>query len=161
MEETQRLKKIIETLNSIYLTLIPKKDHPNSFNDLRCINLSNLLYKFVSNIIEERMNPFLGNFIMEEQISFFPDRKIIDVVGVVHECLHSVKFHKNNDFFLKVDLLKAYDKVDWSYLSLILVQIGLTPDIVDWIMSCMSTTRFFVLINGVPSSSFKGSRGIR
>ena len=65
-----------------------------------------------------------------------------------------------NDLFLKLDLLKAYDKVDCSYLSLILVQIGLTHNIVDWIMSCVSTTRFFVLINGVPSPSFKGSRGI-
>ena len=50
--------------------------------------------------------------------------------------------------------------MNWSYLRLILFQIGLSPDIVKWIMSCVSSSRFVVLINGVPLAFFKGNRGI-
>ena len=71
------------------------------------------------------------------------NRQITDAVGVVQEFLHSTKANTNTSFFLKLDLVKAYDRVDCSYLRLILIQIGLSPDLVDWIMSAVSSARFF------------------
>ena len=50
--------------------------------------------------------------------------------------------------------------MDWSYMKLILFQIGLSPDLVELIMSAVTTTWFVVLINRVPMDFFKGSRGI-
>ena len=50
--------------------------------------------------------------------------------------------------------------LDWSYLRINLIQIGLSYDIVAWIMGCITSPSFVVLINGVPIEFFKGSIGI-
>ena len=65
------------------------------------------------------------------------------------------------DFLLNLDLIKACDHVDWSYLKLILLQIGLSSNMVEWIMIAVTMTQFPVLINGVPTEFFKGSKGIQ
>ena len=121
VEETWVQAKINEVMNSTYLTRIPKKNRPDTFNDFRHISLCSLLYKTVSKIIAERLKPFLGNALSREKFAFLPDRKIIDAVGIFQECLHSLKIQKNYPFFLKLDLLKAYDRVYWSFRRLNLI----------------------------------------
>ena len=74
---------IPETLNSTYLTLIPKMDRPSSFGDYRPIALCNLLYKLITNIITECLKPFLGLHISPKQFGFLHDRQILDVVDIV------------------------------------------------------------------------------
>lgn len=61
---------------------------------------------------------------------------------------------------LKLDLMKAYDRVDQTFLYLVLLQVGLNMHVTNWIMVCVSSTIFVVLINGSPSAFFKSSRGI-
>jgi hypothetical protein len=57
--------------------------------------------------------------------------------------------------------MKAYDRVDWRFLRLVLLHIGLCLEATDWIMGCVNSTNFSVLINGSPSSFFRSSRGLR
>lgn len=63
--------------------------------------------------------------------------------------------------FLKVDLKKAYDRVSWSFLRLVFIQIGLKWDAVQWILGCVCNANFAVLINGSPSDFFKSGRVLR
>lgn len=107
---------ISEALNSTYLTLIPKKDKPVSFNDFRPISLCNILYKIISKTIAERIKPFLALAVSREQFGFLHDRQIMDAVGVAQECIHSVKVKDLSAVIMKIDLEKAYDRVDWDYL---------------------------------------------
>ena len=109
VEESRSQRKISEIMNSTYLTLIPKKDHPDTFDDYWPISLCNLLYMLISKIIAEILKLFLGKYISEEQFAFLLDRQIIDVLGVVQECLHYAKVQKKTAFFLKLDMKKAYD----------------------------------------------------
>ena len=80
---------------------------------------------------------------------------------MAQECLHKAKTRHKTAFFLKLDLEKAYDLVDWSYIRLILVQIGLSPNLVEWIMSVVTSVQYVVLVNGELSYFFKGFRGLR
>ena len=57
--------------------------------------------------------------------------------------------------------MKAYGHVDWSYLRLIMVQIGPSPNLVEWIIIVVSSSQVVVLVNGVPYETFKGNRGLR
>lgn len=62
---------------------------------------------------------------------------------------------------LKVDLAKAYDKVDWSFLKEVLIAFGFHHDWVKWIGNLVSTTFLSILVNGSPSATFQASRGLR
>jgi hypothetical protein len=60
-----------------------------------------------------------------------------------------------------MDLSKAYNKTNWLYLRLILIHVGFNLFVVNWIMSCVSSVNFSLLINGVASNFFKPTRGLR
>jgi len=61
----------------------------------------------------------------------------------------------------KIDLAKAFDKVSWLYLRLILTHLGFDIAFIRWILSCITTISFSVLINGAASPFFHAERGLR
>ena len=61
---------------------------------------------------------------------------------------------------MKIDLEKAYARVSWSFLRLVLYKIGLNLHIANWIMGCVSAANFVILVNHSPSEFFKASRGL-
>ncbi|KAK4384015.1 hypothetical protein Sango_3100200 [Sesamum angolense] len=62
---------------------------------------------------------------------------------------------------LKVDLRKAYDTVEWDFLSAVLQLFGFPGTFIGWVEQCVTTPMFSVCINGNPHGFFKGSRGLR
>ena len=62
---------------------------------------------------------------------------------------------------LKIDLSKAFDCLSSLYIKKTLTAFGFAPPWVGWVMSLLSSSFFSVLINGIPSSPFRPSRGIR
>jgi hypothetical protein len=62
---------------------------------------------------------------------------------------------------LKLDLKKAFDNIDWGFLRLILLSAGFGIKITDWVMSCVTSANFVVLINGEATKFFKSERGLR
>ncbi|XP_028752652.1 uncharacterized protein LOC114712303 [Neltuma alba] len=62
---------------------------------------------------------------------------------------------------IKVDMEKAYDRLDWNFLEFTMKSLGLSDNFVDIIMKCISTASMRVLWNGVAIESFQPSRGVR
>ncbi|XP_026396703.1 uncharacterized protein LOC113291381 [Papaver somniferum] len=63
---------------------------------------------------------------------------------------------------LKIDMAKAFDRVDWSFLMEVMKQKGRTSDKrCNLIQQCISTTNLVVLVNGAPRKKFKPSRGLK
>ena len=105
-----------------FIILIPKNSKLESFNDYRPIYLCNLIYKIISKIISNMIKPYLAISMSKEQFGFLSNRLIMDAIGVAQEGLHSIKIKKLNAIILKLDMIKAYDRVDWVYLRLVLLQ---------------------------------------
>ena len=75
--------------------------------------------------------------------------------GLFINSLHTIKCKKLKVVVLQLDISKAYDMVSWLYLRLILIQVGFQLALVNWIMSCIQSVSFVVLVNGSASVFFK------
>eukprot|EP00253_Pinus_taeda_P031661 PITA_31661 len=162
MVEASRMSgNIHSALTSTFIALIPKKQGSASLHDYRPISLCNSLFKIISKIIAERLKPTLNQFISRNQHAFLKDRNIWDAVAMTQECLFSMATNNTEATIYKIDLKKAYDCVDWSFLRILLAKIGLRSKGIEWVMACVDNVHFSVIINGIPSSFFKAERGLR
>ena len=98
--------------NATLITLIPKRDSPETFSTFMPIALCNLVYKMVTKIIIDRIKPMLSKYISKEKFDVLDNRHIIDAIGTTQECLHSVKTTDISLVIMNLDLAKAYNKVN-------------------------------------------------
>ena len=82
-------------------------------------------------------------------------------MGIAQEVFHSVKTRSFFAGALQLDLNKAFDRVSWGFLKLILIQIGLPYRDMKWIMGCITSVSYTVLVNGFPIDFFVVERGLR
>ena len=61
---------------------------------------------------------------------------------------------------LKLDIGKAYDRVEWHFLQRVMEKLGFPVDWIERVMSCVTTPFFSILINGKPYGMIHPSRGI-
>lgn len=107
-------------LNGTNIVLIPKSDAPKNMKDFRPISLGNVLYKVFMKVIANKMKKVLPKVISEFQLSFVPGRAITDNILLAFEIIHSMKRKRKKkvgDVALKIDFRKAYDKIEWVFLS--------------------------------------------
>jgi hypothetical protein len=62
---------------------------------------------------------------------------------------------------VKLDMAKAYDRVEWNYLQGMMLKLGFAESFVHIVMRCVTSVSFSVRVNGILSAPFKPSRGIR
>lgn len=147
---------------SVFLTLIPKKLSVVSFTDYRPISLCNFLNKVFTRLLTGRLKPLLPNLISSEQSAFLPGRDISDNILLAQD-LTQLLDHKarGSNVILKLDMMKAFDRVSWSFMRKILISFGFSNAFVALVMGNLSASWFSILINGSPCGYFQASRGIK
>ena len=116
-----------QPVNHTFITLIPKKKSPEHVSDFRSISLCNVLYKLFSKVLANRLKKFLPSIITEHQSVFVKDRLITDNILVAFETLHCMKNYSSGSsgyMALKLDMSKAYDRVEWSFLEQLMRKMG-------------------------------------
>ncbi|GAU23824.1 hypothetical protein TSUD_27340 [Trifolium subterraneum] len=144
-----------------FLTLIPKKDHPQDLFDYRPICLIGCLYKILSKLLAARLKRVLGKLISNCQSAFLPQRQILDGVVVLNEIIDLATRRKDSCMLFKVDFETAYDTVNWGFLERMMVKMGFAEGWVKWIRACIFESSMSVLVNGSPTEDFKVCKGLR
>ena len=78
-------------------------------------------------MLANRLKKVLPDIILESQSAFVADRQISDNVLIVFELLHYMKSKRRGittHMAAKLDMSKAYDKVEWEYLRAIMLKLG-------------------------------------
>jgi hypothetical protein len=152
-----------DDINQTFLALIPKNKQPSIPKDFRPISLCNVIMKIVTKVIANRIKPILPEIIDEEQSTFVHGRLITDNALVAMECFHWLKKKKGKKgmMALKLDMAKAYDRIEWSFVQSTLMSMGFHIDLVNLIMRCISSVSYEILLNGQPRKRFFPERGLR
>ena len=114
----------MKALNATFMVLIPKEIGMKYPSKLRPVTLCNAIYKIISKVIANTLCPLLPLIISPEQEGFVEGRQILNGIILIHETIHSVKTRKILGMLLKLDLSKAYDKLNWKFLVGILRAFG-------------------------------------
>nr|GEV48381.1 hypothetical protein [Tanacetum cinerariifolium] len=88
-------------------------------------------------------------------------RSILDNILLTQEIMHN--YHLDCGVprcAFKVDIQKAYDRVEWEFLWVALIGFGFHDRMISWIMKYVSTTSFSISINGSLHVFFKGKQGL-
>jgi len=147
-------------INANFISLVPKTDNPSSFEDFEPISLCNCLYKIISKVISRKLKVILSKHISRENFGFLEGRQIHEAIGVAQEGLHNIKLKKLKAVVVKIDLSKAFDRVNWLYIIMLLIHLGFGLVFVNWIMPCLSSVSFSILLNGSATAFFQVERGI-
>lgn len=151
-------------LNHTNVVLIPKKDNACSLTDLRPIVLCNVLYKIMTKVLANRLKSVLPGLISEQQSVFVPVRCITDNVMVAFEVIHhmrGVRRDREGEVALKLDISKAYNRVNWDYLKGRMQALGFCSNWINWIMRCVTTVSYEVGFNGMSVGPIVPKRGLR
>ena len=85
------------------------------------------------------------------QNAFIQGRNIIDNILLAHEIfdiLWKKKNQKKGYGALKIDMFKAYARVNWNFLKVVLLSMNFNNKWVDWIMEGVTSVQYSLVING-------------
>ena len=119
---------MLRAFNATFLSLIPKESGADRRDKLRPIALCNVIYKIILKFIANRLKPLLPSLIFLEQVGFVEGHQILDGVILVQEVLHSLQSSRHPGMLIKLDISKAYDKLNWDYIRRMLTAYGFCQD---------------------------------
>ncbi|CAM8948104.1 unnamed protein product [Rhodiola kirilowii] len=153
-----------EGINKTLIILIPKKEDTDRMEDWRPISLCSVAIKIITKILASRLQPILKQVISVYQSAFIKDRIISDNFIVAHEISHFLRCCKEDKKFyasIKVDMSKAYDRVEWCFLEKVMRRMGFADLWVDRVMRCVRSVSYVVKVNDQLTEEFKPARGLR
>lgn len=112
MKEFFGAQNLLKEINSTFLVHIPKTYGVDSLDQFKPISLYNSFYKIISKVLMTRILRVLPLIISPQQMGFVPGRQILDSIMLVHEVIHSLEVGEWEGFLIKLDLSKAYTRVD-------------------------------------------------
>lgn len=105
----------------------------------------------MSKMLANRLKGVLLRIISPSQNAFVAGRLIHDNIGIAHEIFHFLKRRKAKNKFemgIKLDMHKAYDRVEWAFLDAIMDRMGFCSRWRQLVMCCVSSVQMAIILNG-------------
>ena len=118
-------------------------------------------YKLFTKVLLTQLATHIHKLVHPDQYGFIPKRSIYDPIRLNQTLCAYADYMEESGTIIALDQEKAYDKIDHHYLLATLKEFNLPHTFIDTIESLYSTAETAVLINGVLSSPYKITRGVR
>ena len=115
----------------------------------------------MTRIVVARLRSYFDKLISPLQAAFVLGRKCIDTAIIMQEIIHTLSKKRGVYMALKIDLEKVSDKLEWSFIRDMLIRANLPANLIDIIMSYMTTVSTSIMFNGEALNPIYPSRGIR
>ncbi|KAK3225196.1 hypothetical protein Dsin_005058 [Dipteronia sinensis] len=125
----------IKKFNDTNVVLILKIKSLGSLKNFRPVSLCSVVYKIITKTLANRLKLVLQDIIDPCQSAFVPGRLIFDNVLTSYELLHSITQRKSGKIgwaAIKLDLSKAYDRVEWRFLETVMKKLGFSVECGEW-----------------------------
>jgi len=99
------------------------------------------MYKLISKVLANRLNLILPAIISCSRSAFIPDRLISENIIVAFETMHTMQtrmWSKVGYMGVKLDMSKAYDRMEWKFLETLMLCMGFDVRWVYLIMQCVT-----------------------
>ncbi|KAL0357406.1 UNVERIFIED_CONTAM: Retrovirus-related Pol polyprotein from type-1 retrotransposable element R2 [Sesamum calycinum] len=152
------------SLNETNIVLIPKCKNPINLTQFRPISLCNVVYKIASKTVANRLKLILDHIISPAQSAFVPHRLITDNILLAFELNHFLNTKttgKQGYMAMKLDVSKAYDKVEWAFLEQVMAKLGFPSSFLRLIMLFVSSVSYSFMNGGQQFGSVFPRRGLR
>lgn len=160
-EDFHRTGKISRGMNAAFITLIPKTKSVVSLSHYRPISLIGSTYKLIAKVLAARLQKVMPNLLSQNQFAFTKGRQAADCNLLANEVADFLAKRNEGGLLLKVDLVKAYDQVDWEFQINILQEMNFGVKWVSWMKNYISSTSLAILVNGSPTDFFSIEKGLR
>lgn len=144
------------------ITLIEKKDSDKSLlKNWRPISLLNVDYKIASKVIAYRIKEVLPSLINPSQTAYVKGRYIGETLRLIEDVLSFTDEENIPGILLGIDFEKAFDSLDFNFISQSLKLFGFGQSLVDWVNLFYKHPSSCVINNGFSSAYFGVKRGVR
>jgi hypothetical protein len=151
----------LQFLNQALVVLLLKKPNAEGISDFRPISLIHSFAKLISKMMANRLAPELGNLVSCTQNAFIKKRSIHDNFMHVQQTIKELHKKKVLALFIKLDISKAFDTVNWSYMLDIMTFLGFGPRWRGWVSAIWATTSSSFMMNGEQGKRIRHKRGVR
>lgn len=132
--------------------------------ELRPVSLCNVLMRILSKVMTNRLKPCLNSIISDKQSAFMEGRLLTDNALIAYEINHYIQRKTQGKYGiagLKIDISKAYDRLEWSFLKNMLRRFGFHQEWIHRVMTCVRSVSYSFLHNGDVFGEVIPKRGIR
>lgn len=143
------------------ISLIPKKGDLTKLTNWRPVSLQCCDAKILSKVLANRLKLVMPDLVSKSQVCSVPGRQIQDHLLLVREAIAMAKHKQQPLYIISLDQEKAFDRVDWDFMFLVMQKLGIPEGFVKYVKLLYETPISVVSVNGSFTEPIRVKRGVR